>query len=90
MAPESGNRVRTDLFDFALRELQGKFAMGNVILGNDDKPAGLFVQAVHNARAQLASNLRQMVEVMQQRIDQRSAIALILGGAPAPGRLPDR
>ncbi len=55
--------------------------MRHVILGDDDQPAGFLVEPVHNSRAQLAAHIRQFAEAMQQRVDQRPAIAFVLGGA---------
>ena len=38
---------------------------------------------MHDARPQLASNLRKGGEAMEQRVDQRAAIALVVGRARA-------
>ena len=61
----------------------GQFAVGHVVLCDDDKPAGFLVEAVNDSRAHLAADLRERREVVQQRIDQGAAIARVVGGAGA-------
>lgn len=42
----------------AARELGSQLAVSFVILGHHDQAAGFFVEAMHNARAQLSANAR--------------------------------
>ena len=86
------------LLDLAPRKLLGQLAMGVVIFRDDDEPAGLFVETVNDAWTQVAADCRQAGEMMQQRVDQRAAIALVfsvwIDGTGAgvdhhPGRLVD-
>src|SRR3954468_24841682 len=67
------------LFDFAPGELVSYFAMRKVILCNDDKPAGFFIEAVDNSRPRFAAQGRQSSEVMEQCIHQRATVAQVLG-----------
>ena len=41
-----------------------------IVFGDEDETACLFVKAVHDAGAQIASNRRKLIEVMEQRVDQ--------------------
>ncbi|MNY80529.1 hypothetical protein D3C86_2216120 [compost metagenome] len=44
--------------------------VAGVIFGGHNQAGGVFVNAVHNARADLAVNTGQVLAVIHQRIDQ--------------------
>src|SRR5450759_4868641 len=46
------------LLHLAPRELLAQLAMGHVVLGDDDQPAGVLVETVHDSGAQLAAYIR--------------------------------
>ncbi len=71
------------LLDLASGELRGQLAMGGVVFGDHDEAAGFFVEAVDDAGAQLAADLRERAEAVQQGVDQGVAIAVGVGGAGA-------
>ncbi len=71
------------LLDLAAGKLLGQLAVCDVVLGDDNQAAGFLVQTVHDAGTHLAAYFRELAESMQQRIDQRAAIALVVGGARA-------
>jgi hypothetical protein len=61
----------------ALAEHLAELAVRKVVFGDDDEAAGLLVQPVHDAGAQLAADLRQaFAEVEEQGVDQRAAVVL--------------
>src|ERR1700740_3066217 len=57
--------------------------MSFVVLGYDDEAASLFVEAVNDAGTHLAAHRREASKMMQERVDQRPAIALVIGRAGA-------
>ena len=60
------------------REHLAKLLMGRIIPRDDDQPAGLLVEAMHDAGAQVPSRRRQLAVMAEQRIHQSAAIARIL------------
>src|SRR5262249_62350919 len=69
--------------DFASRELEGQLSMGVVILGHHDKPTGFLVEAVNDARTHLSAHPGERGEVVEQGIDEGSAVALVVSGSCA-------
>jgi len=65
------------LFELAGGEHLAELAMRAVVFGNEDDSAGLFVEAVDDARAEFAADLRELVEVMEESVDEGSAVALV-------------
>src|SRR5450432_565982 len=57
--------------------------MGGVVFGDYDKTAGFFVQTVDDAGAEVAADLGERAETVQQSVDQGTAIAVGVGGAGA-------
>src|SRR5271166_538420 len=55
--------------------------MSFVVLCDHYEAAGFFVEAMHDARARVATDRGQRGEMMQQGIDQRATIALVVGGS---------
>ena len=51
--------------------------MRTVVLGNDDQPAGCFIEPMDDAWTQIAASRRKRLESMQQGIDERSAAARV-------------
>src|SRR5271165_1935507 len=62
-------------------ELLCQLAMRKIILRHNDQAAGFLVQTMHDSRPHLAAHYRQAAKAMQQRIDQRAAIALVISRA---------
>ena len=60
-------------FDLPIVELAGKRLMRLVCARDDERAAGLAIEAVHNAGAQIAGDLGQRAEMVQKRVDQRAA-----------------
>src|SRR5438445_6128928 len=71
--------------DFAASELGSKFAVGVIVLRDHDDAAGLFVEAMDDAGTQVSSHLGERLEMVQQSVDERSAIAVVVGGARSGG-----
>ena len=68
--------------------------MGAIVLGHDDQAAGVFVESVDDAGAQVAAGGGERLEAVEQRIDQRAAAARVVALARAgvdhhSGRLVD-
>ena len=55
--------------------------MGDVVAGDENQAAGFLVETMHDAGTRLAADLRKLGEAVQQRVDQRAAIAVVVGGA---------
>ena len=66
------------LFHQAVQQLLAQRQLGGVILGDQQQAGGILVQPVDDARAQLAADASQAVQMMQQGVDQRAV--LIAGG----------
>jgi len=71
------------LFDAAGGELRGQLPMSGIVLRHHDESAGSFVEAMDDAWSQLAANLRQRPEAMQQSVDQGAVVAVIISGSGA-------
>ena len=71
------------LLHLARGKLLPQVAVGDVVAGDEDQPAGLLVEAMHDAGARLAADLRKLGEAVQQRVNQRAAIAIVVGRARA-------
>ncbi len=56
------------LLHFSFGKLRRQSAMRLVVFGNENKAAGFFVQAVYDAGAKLASDGRELMKMMQQRV----------------------
>ena len=54
-----------------------------IIFSDHDEAAGFFIETMDDAGPEFSSYSREGREVMQQGVDQRSTIALIVGGAGA-------
>ena len=61
------------LLRLTARKLLRQLAVRFISLGDDQKPAGPFVQAMDNARPQFSANLGKPVEAMKKRVDERSS-----------------
>ncbi len=70
--------------DFAPDKLAGQPAVRFVAFGHHQQSAGGLVQAMHDSGAQFAAHGRQLAKVMQQRVHQGAAIALVVRRA-GPG-----
>jgi hypothetical protein len=60
------------LFDFVIVELAREFVVSRVVLGDDHEAGRAAVKSMHDARSEFPSHAAQVVEVVQQRIDDRS------------------
>ena len=68
------NQSYIKLLHLTAGELLGQLTMRRVVLGHQDQ-AAVLVETMHDSRPQLAANFRQLAKPMQQRIDQRPAVA---------------
>ena len=62
------------LLDLAILELTGKLLVRRVVLGYHHQPRGAAIQSMHDARASLAADATQIVDMMEQRIHQRPGL----------------
>jgi hypothetical protein len=63
--------------DLALGEHLAEFAMGAVIFGDEDQAAGLFVEAMDDTGAEIATDVGEFVEVEEQSVDESAAVASV-------------
>lgn len=66
--------------DLAAGEHVAEFAVSAVILGHEDDAAGLLVEAMDDARAEVAADVGEMIEVVEKSVDEGAAIACVVGG----------
>ena len=57
------------LGDLALGEHLAELAVGAVVFGDEDQAAGLLVEAMDDAGAEIASDVGEFVEVEEQSVD---------------------
>jgi hypothetical protein len=69
------------LRDLALGEHLAELAMGTVVFGDEDEAAGLFVEAVYDAGAKVATGGGEFVEVKEERVDEGAPVAFVVGNA---------
>ena len=55
--------------------------MGAVVFGDEDEAAGVFVEAMDDAGAEIAADVGEFGEVEEERVDEGAAIAGVVGGA---------
>ncbi len=58
--------------------------MRGVVARDENDPASVLVEAVHDPGTRFAADSRQLLITVQQRVDQRAAIAFVVGSA-CPG-----
>ena len=63
------------LGDLALGEHLAEFAVRAVVFGDEDEAAGLFVEAMDDAGAEIATDVGEFVEVEEERVDESAAVA---------------
>ena len=68
------------LGDLALGEHLAEFAVGAVVFGDEDEAAGLLVEAMDDAGAEVAADVGEFVEVEEERVDEGAVVA----GRPLP------
>ena len=76
------------LGDLALGEHLAEFAVSAVVFGDEDEAAGLFVEAVDDAGAEVAADVGEFVEVEEESVDEGAAVAgvwLARCGVPCSG-----
>ena len=61
------------LLDLAIVELPRELLVRRVVLGDDHQSRRAAVEPMHDARPLLAADAAQIVDMMQQRVDQRAA-----------------
>ena len=61
------------LLDLAIVELPRQLLVRRVVLGDDHQPRRAAIEPVHDARPLLAADAAEIVDVMEQRVDQRAA-----------------
>ena len=69
--------------DLALGEHLAELAVGAVVLGDEDDAAGLLVEAVDDAGAEVAADVGEIGEVEEEGVDEGAAVAGVVGGAGA-------
>ncbi len=57
--------------------------MGAVVFGDEDDAAGLLVEAVDDAGAEVAADAGELVEVVEEGVDEGAVVAGVVGGAGA-------
>ncbi len=77
------HQCEVGLPDAAGGEHLAELAVNLVVLGDDDGAAGLLIQAMNDAGAQLAAGGGELLHVVQQRVDQRAAVSEIVRCAGA-------
>ncbi len=63
------------LGDLAAGEHLAELAVGAVVFGDEDDAAGLLVEAMDDAGAEVAADFGELVEVVEQRVDEGAAVA---------------
>ena len=61
------------LLDFAIVKLARQLLVRRVVLGHDHQARRAAVEPMHDAGPLLAADAAQVVDVMEQRVDQRAA-----------------
>ena len=61
------------LLDLAIVELTRELLVRLVVLRNDHQPRRAAIEAVHDARTLLAADAAEIVDVVQERVDERSS-----------------
>ena len=69
------------LLELSRGEHLAELTVGAVVLGDDDDPAGLLVEAMDDAGAKVTADVREVVEVMEDGVDEGAVVAFIVGGA---------
>ena len=62
------------LLDLAVVKLPGELLVRGVVLGDDHQSRRAAIQPVHDARPLLAADAAQVVDVVEQRVDERAAL----------------
>jgi hypothetical protein len=71
------------LFDLALGEHVAELAVGAVVFGDEDDTAGLLVEAVDDAGAEVSADAGELVEVVEESVDEGAVVAGVVGDAGA-------
>src|SRR5579871_1060649 len=66
-----------------LGEHVAKLAVGAVVFGDKNNAAGLLIEAVDDAGAEVAADAGELVEVVEKGVDEGAVVAGIVGGAGA-------
>ena len=69
--------------DLAVGEHLAELAVGAVVFGDEDDAAGLLVEAVDDAGAEVAADVGELGEVEEEGVDESAAVAGVVGGAGA-------
>jgi len=69
------------LCDLAAGEHVAEFAVGAVVFGDEDEAAGELVEAVDDAGAEVAADVGEVGEVEEERVDEGTAVAGVVGGS---------
>jgi hypothetical protein len=76
------------LGDLALGEHLAELAVGTVVFGDEDEAAGLLVETMDDAGAEVAAYVGELVEVEEEGVDEGAAVAgvyLVRGGCAGSG-----
>src|SRR6266566_4500636 len=63
------------LGDLALGEHLAKLAVGAVVFGDEDEAAGLLVEAMDDAGAEIAADVGELGEVEEEGVDEGASVA---------------
>ena len=77
------------LLDLAIVKLPRELLVRGVVLGDDHQPRRAAIEPMHDARPLFAADAAQIVDVMEQRVDERAARVARGGMHDHPGRLVD-
>jgi hypothetical protein len=67
----------------ALGEHLAELAVGAVVFGDEDEAAGLLVESMDDAGAEIAAGGREFGEVEEQRVDEGAAVSFVVGATGA-------
>ncbi len=65
--------------DLAGGEHLAELSVGAVVFGNEDEAAGLLVEAVDDAGAEVAADFGELGEVVEEGVDEGAAVAGVVG-----------
>ena len=86
------DECKVGLVDLAVGEHFAKLAVGGVVFGDEDEAGGLLIEAMHDAGPEVAVEVGEPVEVVEERVDEGAMGTRIgsLGIGGGPGSSVDR
>ena len=74
-----GDQGQIVFFHLALRQLPAERHVGLIVLGHQQQPACVLIQAMYDAGAALAADAGEIVQPVEQRVDQRACLIAVGG-----------